>query len=66
MMTKININDIKFFLCIVAGMSSASNQPRVLQVGDSKDHPSHIPEHLPAFPDPHTYIQTLVSVACVL
>jgi len=32
--------------------------PKILQVGDKKKHPSHIPEHLPSFPDPHTYINT--------
>jgi len=32
--------------------------PKILQVGDKKKHPGHIPEHLPAFPDPHTYIKT--------
>ncbi|XP_047483545.1 transcription initiation factor TFIID subunit 8-like [Penaeus chinensis] len=30
-------------------------QHNVLQVGDKKSHPSHIPDHLPPFPDTHTY-----------
>ncbi|XP_046364920.1 transcription initiation factor TFIID subunit 8-like [Haliotis cracherodii] len=30
-----------------------------LQTGDKKAHPSHIPDFLPPFPDPHTYIRTL-------
>lgn len=30
-------------------------QHNVLQVGDKKAHPSHIPDHLPDFPDTHTY-----------
>ncbi|KAK7065152.1 transcription initiation factor TFIID subunit 8 [Halocaridina rubra] len=30
-------------------------QHNVLQVGDKKSHPSHIPDHLPSFPDTHTY-----------
>ncbi|XP_076060954.1 TBP-associated factor 8 [Oratosquilla oratoria] len=30
-------------------------QHNVLQVGDKKSHPTHIPDHLPAFPDTHTY-----------
>ncbi|KAG0700303.1 Transcription initiation factor TFIID subunit 8 [Chionoecetes opilio] len=30
-------------------------QHNVLQVGDKKSHPAHIPEHLPSFPDTHTY-----------
>ncbi|XP_072044763.1 transcription initiation factor TFIID subunit 8-like [Amphiura filiformis] len=29
-----------------------------LQVGEKNKHPTHIPEHLPPFPDPHTYIKT--------
>ncbi|KAK3802669.1 hypothetical protein RRG08_001932 [Elysia crispata] len=31
---------------------------KILQVGEKKKHPPHIPDHLPAFPDPHTYIKT--------
>ncbi|GFR92402.1 transcription initiation factor TFIID subunit 8 [Elysia marginata] len=31
---------------------------KILQVGEKKRHPPHIPDHLPAFPDPHTYIKT--------
>ncbi|XP_045626207.1 transcription initiation factor TFIID subunit 8 [Procambarus clarkii] len=30
-------------------------QHNVLQVGDKKSHPQHIPDHLPPFPDTHTY-----------
>ncbi|KAK8719756.1 hypothetical protein OTU49_013802, partial [Cherax quadricarinatus] len=30
-------------------------QHNVLQVGDKKLHPQHIPDHLPPFPDTHTY-----------
>ncbi|CAG5132518.1 unnamed protein product [Candidula unifasciata] len=33
-------------------------QSKILQVGDKRKHPSHIPEHLPPFPDPHTHIKT--------
>jgi transcription initiation factor TFIID subunit 8 len=32
--------------------------PRILQVGQKRTHPQHIPEHLPSFPDPHAYIRT--------
>ncbi|XP_002732682.1 transcription initiation factor TFIID subunit 8-like [Saccoglossus kowalevskii] len=32
--------------------------PRILQAGEKKPHPSHIPDYLPSFPDPHTYIKT--------
>ncbi|XP_052799602.1 transcription initiation factor TFIID subunit 8-like [Mya arenaria] len=31
---------------------------RVLAAGDKQDHPGYIPDHLPQFPDPHTYIRT--------
>ncbi|KAK0052270.1 transcription initiation factor TFIID subunit 8 [Biomphalaria pfeifferi] len=31
---------------------------KILQVGEKKKHPTHIPDHLPSFPDPHTYIKT--------
>ncbi|XP_059485031.1 transcription initiation factor TFIID subunit 8 [Neocloeon triangulifer] len=30
----------------------------ILQAGTKLQHPSHIPDHLPAFPDPHAYIRT--------
>ncbi|ESO95469.1 hypothetical protein LOTGIDRAFT_206383 [Lottia gigantea] len=32
---------------------------KTLQAGEKKTHPTHIPEHLPQFPDPHTYIRTM-------
>ncbi|XP_077978486.1 transcription initiation factor TFIID subunit 8-like [Glandiceps talaboti] len=32
--------------------------PRILQAGEKKPHPSHIPDFLPAFPNPHAYIKT--------
>lgn len=32
--------------------------PRILQAGERKAHPFHIPDYLPPFPDPHTYIKT--------
>uniref|UniRef100_A0A069DQF3 Transcription initiation factor TFIID subunit 8 n=1 Tax=Panstrongylus megistus TaxID=65343 RepID=A0A069DQF3_9HEMI len=38
-----------------------SVQPKqlsILQAGVKQSHPSHIPAHLPAFPDPHAYIRT--------
>eukprot|EP00731_Ephydatia_muelleri_P019894 Em0012g719a len=34
------------------------SQPKCLQVGGKVPHPPHIPNHLPQFPDPHTYIRT--------
>lgn len=36
-----------------------TQSPRTLQVGQKSSHPSHIPDYLPPFPDPHTYIKTL-------
>ncbi|KAM0726825.1 Transcription initiation factor TFIID subunit 8 [Formica fusca] len=30
----------------------------ILQAGVKQNHPSHIPNYLPAFPDPHAYIRT--------
>jgi transcription initiation factor TFIID subunit 8 len=41
-----------------------STQPKqlsILQAGIKQSHPSHIPIHLPQFPDPHAYIRTPVS-----
>ena len=36
-------------------------QPRSLAVGTKVQRPPNVPSHLPAFPDPHTYIKTPVS-----
>lgn len=36
-------------------------QYNMLQAGTKQAHPSHVPSHLPAFPDPHAYIRTPVS-----
>nr|XP_042895357.1 transcription initiation factor TFIID subunit 8 isoform X1 [Parasteatoda tepidariorum] len=35
-----------------------SSMSRILQAGEKKSLPSHIPEYYPPFPDPHTYIRT--------
>ncbi|CAB3361191.1 Hypothetical predicted protein [Cloeon dipterum] len=40
------------------GVGSAPRPITILQAGSKLPHPSHIPEHLPAFPDPHAYIRT--------
>ncbi|XP_022094295.1 transcription initiation factor TFIID subunit 8-like [Acanthaster planci] len=32
-----------------------------LQTNERKPHPSYIPDHLPEFPDPHTYIRTATN-----
>lgn len=37
------------------GMTVEHKQHNVLQVGDKKQHPQYIPDHLPPFPDTHTY-----------
>uniref|UniRef100_A0A2M4ARF4 Transcription initiation factor TFIID subunit 8 n=1 Tax=Anopheles triannulatus TaxID=58253 RepID=A0A2M4ARF4_9DIPT len=38
--------------------AQAQKQQSILQAGQKNSHPSHIPNHLPAFPDPHAYIRT--------
>lgn len=38
--------------------SHPPKQPATLQVGERKSRPSNIPDHLPHFPDSHTFIQT--------
>uniref|UniRef100_T1IK22 Transcription initiation factor TFIID subunit 8 n=1 Tax=Strigamia maritima TaxID=126957 RepID=T1IK22_STRMM len=40
------------------GLAAQLLTPKILQAGQKKSHPPHIPEHLPAFPDPHAYIRT--------
>ncbi|XP_015517026.1 transcription initiation factor TFIID subunit 8 [Neodiprion pinetum] len=35
-----------------------AKQLNILQAGVKQNHPSHIPNHLPPFPDPHAYIRT--------
>ncbi|CAG0889294.1 unnamed protein product [Darwinula stevensoni] len=40
------------------GKVMQSKNPAGLQAGTRKKHPAHIPDHLPPFPDPHTYIWT--------
>ncbi|XP_024870190.1 transcription initiation factor TFIID subunit 8 [Temnothorax curvispinosus] len=35
-----------------------AKQLNILQAGVKQSHPSHIPNYLPAFPDPHAYIRT--------
>lgn len=39
----------------------ATKQIGILQTGQKRPHPSHIPDHLPAFPDSHAYVQTPVG-----
>ncbi|KFB50179.1 hypothetical protein ZHAS_00018243 [Anopheles sinensis] len=38
--------------------AQAQKQQSILQAGQKKSHPSHIPNYLPPFPDPHAYIRT--------
>ncbi|XP_038053314.1 transcription initiation factor TFIID subunit 8-like isoform X2 [Patiria miniata] len=41
---------------------SKQSQPcKALQASERKPHPSYIPDHLPEFPDPHTYIRTTTN-----
>jgi len=47
-------------LIILEQKSYQQPPPRCLQVGVKVQHPSYVPAHLPAFPDPHTYIRTPV------
>ncbi|KAF6737086.1 Transcription initiation factor TFIID subunit 8 [Oryzias melastigma] len=39
-------------------VTNAPVTPKSLSAGQKRTHPSHIPSHLPEFPDPHTYIKT--------
>ncbi|XP_078806328.1 transcription initiation factor TFIID subunit 8 isoform X2 [Oryzias latipes] len=39
-------------------VTNAPGTPKSLSAGQKRTHPSHIPSHLPEFPDPHTYIKT--------
>ncbi|XP_065081940.1 transcription initiation factor TFIID subunit 8-like [Ochlerotatus camptorhynchus] len=38
--------------------AQSQKQLSILQAGQKHSHPSHIPNHLPALPDPHAYIRT--------
>lgn len=40
------------------GLQARSSTPKILQAGDKKPLPPHIPEHMVPFPDPHAYIRT--------
>lgn len=41
-------------------LSSQPKQLSILQAGVKKEHPTHVPNNLPSFPDPHAYIRTPV------
>ncbi|XP_060561471.1 transcription initiation factor TFIID subunit 8-like [Ruditapes philippinarum] len=43
---------------IPPGQSLPQPVQRVLSAGEKQNHPAYIPDHLPPFPDPHTYIRT--------
>ena len=45
--------------------SFPSPQQKSLAVGTKAQRPANVPSHLPAFPDPHTYIRTPVSSMAV-
>lgn len=59
---KITTADEHKYLFITVPKSSPGSAPNVLLVGERKGFPSYIPENLkyPKFPDPHTYVRTLV------
>ncbi|CAM1294165.1 TAF8 (predicted) [Pycnogonum litorale] len=40
------------------GLQLPVSKQKLLSVGDKKKHPNYIPEDMPVFPDPHTYIRT--------
>lgn len=42
--------------------ASQQKHLNLLQAGTKQSHPSHIPHHLPALPDSHSYIRTPVSI----
>ncbi|XP_011639539.2 transcription initiation factor TFIID subunit 8 [Pogonomyrmex barbatus] len=42
----------------VLQQQTQAKQLNILQAGVKQSHPSHIPNYLPAFPDPHAYIRT--------
>ena len=52
---------IVVFLLPVEMKSFPLAQHKPLQVGSRSQRPAYIPAHLPALPDPHTYIKTPVS-----
>lgn len=40
-------------------VAGKQNVPKILQAGDKRPHFPYIPDHLPPFPDAHSYIRTL-------
>ena len=54
----LSINELMF---ISAGQSGPQSSPRTLSTGEKQEHPSHVPDYLPSFPDPHTYIRSEVT-----
>lgn len=43
---------------IPPGQTVPTTTQKVLSAGEKQEHPPHIPDYLPPFPDPHTYIRT--------
>lgn len=41
------------------GTAQKQTTPKILQTGEKKSHFHYIPDYLPPFPDPHSYIRTL-------
>jgi len=62
MIITINIFVITVTVIVAAQKSVPASDPRRLQVGRKRPHPSHIPDYMPAFPDPHTYIRSVVRM----
>lgn len=57
-----NLINLDFLFSFSASHNAPQPNIKMLQTGDRREHPSHIPDHLPPYPDPHTYIKTSVSV----
>ena len=49
-----------YFHIITASLTRPVHQQKPLQSGTKESRPSHVPNYLPSFPDPHSYVKTLV------
>lgn len=49
------------FLHFLATHGRPFQPPKPMQSGTKEMQPSYVPNYLPPFPDPHTYVKTLVS-----
>ena len=48
-------------LKLVATRGRPFQPPKPLQSGTKETQPSYVPNYLPSYPDPHSYVKTLVS-----